>query len=127
MRCNSREDCCTVPLMNIFLIGYRGSGKTTVAAALGQRLGWPWIDADAELERQAGKSIKEIFAEGGEASFRDLESTVLSKLVARERHVVALGGGAILREANRALLRGRGKIVWLTAAPETLFARISAD
>ena len=52
-------------MVNVFLIGYRGSGKTTVAAALAERLGWPWIDADAELERRAGKTIKQIFADQG--------------------------------------------------------------
>jgi shikimate kinase len=113
--------------VNLFLIGYRGSGKTSVAAALSELLGWPWLDADAELERRAGKSIKQIFAEGGEAAFRDLESAVLADLAARDAHIIALGGGAVLREHNRAALRGRGKVVWLAAAPETLFARINAD
>ena len=113
--------------MNLFLIGYRGSGKTTVAEALARRLSWPWLDADAELERRAGKSIKEIFAEGGETAFRDLESAVLADLAALDSHVIALGGGVILREQNRTLLRQRGKVVWLTAAPDTLLARINAD
>ena len=112
---------------NLFLIGYRGSGKTTVAAALAERLGWRWLDADAELERRAGKSIKQIFADGGEIAFRDLESIVLADLTALDRHVIALGGGVVLREQNRSLLRGRGKVVWLTAAPETLLARIRSD
>jgi shikimate kinase len=113
--------------MNLFLIGYRGSGKTTVAAALARRLAWPWLDADAELERRAGKSIKQIFADKGETAFRDLESDVLADLAARERHVIALGGGVVLRPENRKLLASRGKVVWLTAEPETLLARINAD
>jgi shikimate kinase len=113
--------------MNVFLIGYRGSGKTTVAAALAQRLGWPWIDADAELERGAGKTIKQIFADQGESAFRDLESAVLADLVKLDRHIMALGGGVVLREANRRLLAGRGKVVWLQASPEVLQARISGD
>ncbi len=113
--------------MNVFLIGYRGSGKTTVAAALAQRLGWPWLDADAELERRTGKTIKQIFAEQGEPVFRDLESDILANLVRLDRHIVALGGGVVLREANRRLLAGRGKIVWLQASPEMLQARICGD
>lgn len=113
--------------MNVFLIGYRGSGKTTVASALAQRLAWPWIDADAELERRAGKTIKQIFADRGEAAFRDLESVVLADLVKLDRHIVALGGGVVLRESNRRLLAGRGKVVWLQASPEVLEARISGD
>lgn len=113
--------------MNVFLIGYRGSGKTTVAAALAERLGWLWIDADAELEGRAGKTIKQIFAEQGEMAFRDLESLVLADLVKLDRHIMALGGGVVLREENRCLLAGRGKIVWLQASPEVLMARISGD
>jgi shikimate kinase len=113
--------------MNVFLIGYRGSGKTTVAAALAQRLNWPWIDADAELERRAGKTIKQIFSEQGEKAFRDFESAVLADLVKLDRHIVALGGGAILREANRRLIAGCGRVVWLQASPEVLKARIGGD
>ncbi len=113
--------------MNLFLIGYRGSGKTSVAAALAERLSWPWIDADAELERRAGLSIKRIFAAEGEAGFRDRESAVIADLAALERHIIALGGGAVLREANRRAIAGRGRVVWLRAAPETLLARIAAD
>jgi shikimate kinase len=113
--------------VNLFLIGYRGSGKTTVAAELAGRLGWPWVDADAELERRAGRSIKQIFAAGGETEFRDLESATVAELAKGERQIIALGGGAVLREANREALRGRGKIVWLEASPETLLARIEGD
>ena len=113
--------------MNLFLIGYRGSGKTSVAASLSRQLGWPWIDADEELERRAGKSIKQIFADGGELAFRDLESTTVAELAKRDRHIIALGGGAILREENRQAIQGRGNVVWLRAAPETLLARINAD
>jgi shikimate kinase len=113
--------------MNLFLIGYRGSGKTTVAAALAEQLNWPWIDADAELERRAGKTIKEIFQAGGEESFRDLESSVVADLAGADGQIVALGGGAVLREQNRQALNGRGKVVWLKASPEALFQRIQGD
>ena len=113
--------------MNLFLIGYRGSGKTTVAAALAERLGWPWVDADAELERRAGRTIKQIFEEQGEQAFRDLEAAVVADLAAGDRQIVALGGGAVLRDANRQALAGRGPIVWLKASPEVLWARMTAD
>jgi shikimate kinase len=113
--------------MNIFLIGYRGSGKTTVAAALAEQLGWPWVDADVELERRAGQSIRQIFATSGEPAFRDLESAVVADLSQRDQHIIALGGGAILREQNRQAIRGRGKTVWLQASPEALLARIQGD
>lgn len=113
--------------MNLFLIGYRGSGKTTVAAALAEQLGWPWLDADAELERRAGKSIKQIFAESGELAFRDLEAAVVADLASREQQIIALGGGAILRDQNVQAIQTSGKVVWLQASPETLVARIHAD
>ena len=113
--------------MNVFLIGYRGSGKSTVAAALSQRLGWPWIDADEQLERRAGKTIKQIFDEEGEQAFRDLEAAVVDDLARRNRHIIALGGGAVVREQNRQALGGRGPIVWLKASPEALLARVQTD
>jgi len=113
--------------MNVFLIGYRGSGKSTVAAVLSQRLDWPWIDSDAEIERQAGLSIRQIFAERGQTAFRDLESLVIAELAAENRRIIALGGGAVLREANRQVLMTRGRTVWLQASPETLLARIIGD
>ena len=113
--------------MNVFLIGYRGSGKTTVAAALANRLEWHWIDADAELERRAGKTIKQIFAEQGEQAFRDLESQIIAEIAQSDRQIVACGGGVILREENRAALRQSGKCVWLRASPEALSKRIEGD
>jgi shikimate kinase len=114
--------------MFIALIGYRGSGKTNVAPLVAARLGWSWIDTDDEIEQRAGKSIAAIFADDGESAFRDWESEVLSELVSRDRTVLALGGGMVLRAENRAkLCDGRGAIVWLKAAPRTLQQRIVAD
>jgi shikimate kinase len=110
----------------IFLIGFRGSGKTTVAQLLAQRLAWSWRDADAVLEEKFGRSIRAIFADEGENSFRDKESEVLTELSQVQKTVVATGGGVVLRPANRALLRS-GFVVWLSAAPEILHARISSD
>ncbi len=113
--------------MNIFLIGNRGSGKTTVGRRLGELLHWAAVDADIELEQRAGKSIKDIFAASGEATFRELETRVITDLASRNEHVISLGGGAILSDANRKAIKGRGPVVWLQASPETLFARINAD
>lgn len=113
--------------MNLYLIGYRGSGKTTVARLASALLKRPWIDADEEIERRAGKTIREIFADSGEESFRELESQVLADLAVGPNRIVALGGGVILREPNRQLLRRSGKVIWLRARPETLLARIQAD
>jgi shikimate kinase len=113
--------------MNIVLIGYRGTGKTSVAQRIALRLGWSWVDADVEVELAAGKSIAAIFADDGEPRFRDLEATVLPRLLGRDRHVLALGGGVVLREANRRLLGDAANVVWLTAKAETVFNRINAD
>lgn len=113
--------------MNLFLIGYRGSGKSSVAAALAELLGWPWIDTDLEIERQAGKTIRQIFAEEGEAGFREREAAAIARIAAADRQVVALGGGAVLRPDNRLALRGRGRVVWLQASPQVLWQRIAGD
>ncbi len=111
----------------IALIGYRGSGKTAVARALAARLGWDWVDADIEVELRAGKSIAAIFADDGETSFRDLEAIVVDLLCLRSKCVIALGGGAILREVNRKAIQTCGAVVWLQASVETLERRIAAD
>ncbi|REK05463.1 MAG: shikimate kinase [Planctomycetota bacterium] len=113
--------------MNVVLIGLRGTGKSTVAQLVAQRLGWPWFDADALIEARAGKSIAQIFADDGEPAFRDFESQVVADLAARVSAVLALGGGAIVREENRQALARQGRVVWLTASPETLWKRIQAD
>ncbi len=113
--------------MNVLLIGFRGAGKTTVARLLALKSGWAWIDADVELELRAGKSIAAIFADDGETAFRDLESRVLADLVHLDRHVIALGGGAVLRPENRALIRSAGPVVWLTTDAATARKRIQTD
>jgi len=113
--------------VNLVLIGYRGTGKSTVARLVAERLGWKWVDADVELERRAGKSIARIFADDGETAFRDLESDVLRDLAAGERTVVAAGGGVVLREANRHVLRGMGHVAWLKANVTNILERVAAD
>lgn len=112
---------------NIILVGYRGTGKTTVGRLLAQRLGVPFADNDDRIEELAGKSIAEIFATEGEPGFRDRESAALAELCARSNSVIATGGGAVLREANRKLLKARGFVVWLTAPPETIWQRLQSD
>jgi shikimate kinase len=114
-------------MMNLVLIGYRATGKSTLARGLAGRLGWDWIDADVEIERRAGKSIAGIFAEDGEPAFRDLEAEIIAELCGRERLVLAAGGGAVLREESRRAMRQSGHVVWLTATPPTILARTTAD
>ena len=113
--------------MNLSLIGYRATGKTTVARLLAERLGWDWIDADVEIERRAGRSIAEIFACQGEPAFRDLESAVIAELCRRDRLVLAAGGGAPLRPANCQAMHSGGKVVWLRASAEAIRARMAGD
>ena len=117
----------TIIAERVFLVGYRGTGKSTVARLLAERLGWDWADADAVLEARAGKTIRQMFAEDGELAFRDLEAAVLTELCGRRRCVVATGGGVVLREENRARLRTAGRCVWLTADADTLWRRLQAD
>jgi shikimate kinase len=115
----------------LVLIGYRGTGKTTVARELARRLSWRCVDLDDEIERAAGKSIAEIFAQDGEAAFRDLESAALARCAEQEQIVLATGGGIVLRGTNRRKLRKvcerGGHVVWLRASAETILARMTAD
>ncbi|REK30150.1 MAG: shikimate kinase [Planctomycetota bacterium] len=113
---------------SICLIGYRGTGKTTVAQILAERLGWPTCDTDIDIVASAGRSIAEIFAADGEKSFRDRETAAVMAALAEPGRVVSLGGGAVLREENRrALAAATTRVVWLTAAAETILTRLSAD
>ena len=112
---------------HIILIGYRGCGKTTVGRILAAHTGRPFVDADEFLEAGAGMTIKDVFAAEGEAGFRDRESAVLRELAARPPLVLATGGGVILREENRRVIRQSGFVAWLTADPVTLWDRLQTD
>jgi shikimate kinase len=112
--------------MNVYLVGFRGVGKSTLAPILATRLHRRWIDLDVEAERRAGKPIRAVFAEQGEPAFRDLESAILADVSGQDDWVAATGGGAVLREANRAALR-TGFCVWLQADLELLIERLERD
>lgn len=111
----------------IFLIGYRGTGKSTVAQKLSERLGWEWLDADVVFEKTHGRTIAAVFAGDGETVFRDLESKLLAELCRESRVIIATGGGVVLREENRARLRASGRVIWLTADAGTIWQRIQHD
>ncbi|MFC5403164.1 shikimate kinase [Cohnella soli] len=111
---------------NVIIVGFMGTGKSTVSRLLAEKLGWESKDTDEEIEKAAGKSIKAIFAEDGEQAFRDLESNVLQVMLRRSNQVVATGGGAVLREKNRETMLKGGWVVALTADRETLLARVTS-
>lgn len=114
--------------MSVVLIGYRGSGKTTTGRKLADRLWQPFVDTDDLVTRKAGKSIKEIFEQDGEAAFRELEAEALREAMQGADHVIALGGGAVEREDNRDALKASGhKVVYLKCEPDELLKRINAD
>lgn len=111
----------------LILIGYRATGKTSLARLLGERLHLAAVDTDVVIEQRAGKTIAEIFAQDGEPVFRDCESQVIAELLRGETMIVATGGGLPLREENRELLKQHGHVVWLKASPETIHRRMSGD
>lgn len=113
---------------SIILIGFMGSGKTTVGRLLAKKLSLPCMDADQQIEKIQEKTVSEVFAESGEAAFRDMETELLEKLV-REKQTLVLcaGGGMPVREENRRLLGQLGTVVYLTADAGTLEMRLKGD
>jgi shikimate kinase len=111
----------------VALVGLPGAGKSAVGRRLAQRLQLPFVDSDHVIEDRIGCSIRDYFEREGEASFRDLEAAVISELAAAPHGVVATGGGAVLREANRARLRERFHVIYLRSSPEDLFRRLRHD
>jgi shikimate kinase len=118
--------CTRLPLSIIF-VGLPGSGKTTIGRQLARRLGVPFVDSDHVIEHRLGCSIREFFAREGEDSFRDLEQQVLDELTLKQQGVIATGGGAVLREANRRHLHERGQVIYLRSSSEDVFRRVRHD
>ncbi len=109
----------------LLLVGMMGAGKTTVGRLLADKLGWGYLDSDAEVEAATGLTVPELFARDGEEAFRHAESNALTLACATSTPVVvSVAGGAVLRPANRALLEESGTVIWLRARPETLAARV---
>ena len=122
MRLVIRED------QHVVLVGMMGAGKSTVARVLAARLGRDVCDSDVKIERDTGRTVREIFAEEGEPAFRSLETAALIDALADpEPHVIAAAGGVVLAEANRAALRASAaRVVWLSADIDTLVARVAS-
>lgn len=120
--------CSALSTKGMALLGYRGTGKSTVGRIVAERAGRPFLDADLELEVRAGRPVHAIMTDEGEPVFRDWEERTLAELIEQApTAVIATGGGVVLREQNRNHLRNFGFIVWLTAAPAELARRLQAD
>jgi shikimate kinase len=111
----------------IILIGFMGSGKTTIGKILAKKLGRDFIDTDELIEKEAGISISEIFKNYGEGYFRTLEREIISKVLENTNSVIATGGGCVTQEKTRRLLKENGVVIWLNVVPETVLARTEDD
>lgn len=111
----------------LYLVGFMGSGKTTMARALGRRLGWRAVDLDEEIERREGRSVSQVFARQGEAYFRKVEREVLLSFLPLRNVIVATGGGTFIQPANRADILADGTTVWLDAPFSRIVERVPSD
>jgi len=109
------------------LVGLPGCGKTTVGRQLARRLQLRFVDSDHAIEERLGCTIREFFEREGEARFRDIEEQVIDRLTQGLGTIVATGGGAVLREANRRRLRERSRVIYLRSSPEELYRRLRHD
>lgn len=112
---------------NIVLAGFMGTGKSTVGRLVAAHLGWDFVDTDTLIEARAGRSIAEIFAQDGECVFRQLEAAVCAQVGAAPRHVIAVGGGALLNDAMRSHFVAAHFVVCLTCDLNTIIARVGDD
>ena len=110
---------------NVFLVGFMATGKTQAGRLLAQRIGWPMVDADDEIESRAGRSIQDIFQQAGEDVFRSLERDVIRELCSGTGRVIAAGGGAFVDQENRDRMLANGLVICLSASPETIHRRVS--
>lgn len=113
--------------MNIYLIGYRCTGKTTLGRVLARRLGRPFVDTDDAVVAESGQTIADMVARHGWDHFRTMESDLLKMLAGKQGHVVGTGGGVVLAADNVAAMRASGKVVWLRCRPATIYRLMRAD
>lgn len=109
---------------NIYLIGFMGAGKSSVSRAMTEISGLDEVDMDAAIVSREGMTIPEIFEKKGEEYFRKAETEVLKELAGRQGVIVSCGGGTILKEENRKLMKKSGEVVFLSASPETIYERV---
>ncbi|HZD80098.1 MAG TPA: shikimate kinase [Actinomycetota bacterium] len=110
--------------MIVYLVGMPGSGKSTVGPELARLLEVPFVELDSQIEREAGRTVREIFAEQGETRFRELEAAALTEAATNDPSVVSCGGGVVLEPANRVTLRATGEVVFLWVPLEVLRERV---
>ncbi len=109
---------------SVALIGFMGTGKTTIGKRLARRLDYRFVDSDTEVEQRTGMSIRNLFLEQGEEAFRRLENETIADLAAQPSQVISTGGGTVLQPHNTTLLRAHCVVVWLTAAPGVILKRV---
>ena len=114
-------------MRNVVLVGFMGTGKTSVGQKLAERLQIPLIDTDDIIGEDSGMDIPDIFARYGEARFRDLESAAVRKAANLENYVISTGGGVVLRESNLEMLKRNGVVFCLTATPEEIWRRVGGE
>mgnify|MGYP003314435118 CR=1 FL=1 len=112
-------------VLNIILVGFMASGKSSVSRALSRRCGWPRVDADDEIVSRAGKPIADIFRDSGEDAFRDLERSVVSEICGEKGRIIAAGGGSFIDDENRRMMLEGGTVFYLSASPETIHRRVT--
>ncbi|MFK7909546.1 MAG: shikimate kinase [Akkermansiaceae bacterium] len=117
------------PTHNIVLIGFMGSGKSTIGRVLRKKIGYKLVDTDHVIEKDTSTSISNLFKNQGEDAFRDMETELLKNMIHQRcnEHIISTGGGMVIREKNRLLLRELGFVVWLTCPPEDILARTSRN
>ena len=113
--------------MNLILIGFMGAGKSTVARVLQEKTGWPLFELDEEIVRAEGRTIPDIFREEGEEGFRRVETRELKRVLSGDNAIISGGGGIVLKEENRRLMKEKGLCVRLLVSPQTAFLRTQGD
>ena len=113
--------------MNLYLVGYRCTGKTSVGLLVSAAMGWVFVDMDHELEAEEGREVQQIVVDKGWAYFRRREANLIQRLSKGSKQVIATGGGVVTTSGNIALMHGSGKVVWLHASPRTIAHRMAAD
>jgi shikimate kinase len=113
--------------VNLYFVGYRCTGKSSVGQIVSDALGWVFVDIDAALQAEEGRAIEQIVLDRGWEYFRTLETNLVQRLSQGSNQVIATGGGVVTTPGNVALMQGSGRVIWLQASPKTIAQRMTAD